>query len=86
MLRGGMGYYGSPYQDASKKAERLLVSGGIGYRFGPTSLDLAVVNTSFKSAEVPYTLNQDVYGNIPVNLANLKNSNTRVALTFGVKF
>lgn len=86
MLRTGVGYYGSPYKnDHGANANRIDISGGIGFRGKHAFADIAYVHSSYESAEQPYTLPyQSIV--VPVPYATIKNSLNNVVLTMGVKF
>jgi hypothetical protein len=81
MGRLGFGYYGNPYKDAALKANRLLFSGGLGYRDKGVFVDLTYV----------YSINQDV--NFPYRLedrantyATVKQQQGNLVATVGFKF
>ncbi len=81
MARAGFAYYGNPYKDSELKANKMYVSGGLGYRDNGFFLDLTYV----------YALQKDV--NFPYRLADKANTFARVAgtganvlLTAGFKF
>ena len=81
MGRLGFGYYGSPYKEAPVKANRMTMSGGLGYRNKGFFVDLTYM----------YLLNNDF--NIPYRLQNLQNvfadinqQNSNIIATVGVKF
>lgn len=84
MVRGGFGYFGSPYKNKLYQGDRTNISAGIGYRFGQTFVDFAVVNSSFKSFEQPYNL-KDWPGYTAAPTAATKNSYTTGILTIGWK-
>lgn len=86
MLRGGFGFYGSPYESSVKEAQRYVISGGLGWRFENGFIDLAYQHTTYEGAEQPYTLNQNYYGTTPVPTAALKTNQGRIAATLGLKF
>ena len=56
MARAGVAYYGTPYQDETIKASKLVLSGGIGYRTNRNFIDLTVMNSMTKDAIFPYRL------------------------------
>jgi len=87
MLRAGFGYYGNPYQGSSVSAERLDFSGGIGFRFERTFIDLGFVHHDYKMSEQPYQLPMDgVYTGIVVPTATLNTGANNAVMTFGFKF
>lgn len=80
-LRAGYRNMGSPYQDIDYKANRY--TGGIGYRFGSYTLDLAVqhqqnsvLSTSFYTFDNPQV----------TPFADTKTNVTAVSITFGARF
>jgi hypothetical protein len=84
MVRGGFGYFGSPYKNKLYQGDRTNISAGIGYRFGQTFVDFGVVNSSFQSSEKPYYIeNWPGYTEAPT--ATTKNSYTTGVLTIGWK-
>lgn len=81
MGRLGFGYYGSPYKDAPTKANKMTMSGGLGYRHKGFFVDLTYM----------YLINNDF--NIPYRLQNLQNvfaginqQSSNIMATVGVKF
>lgn len=81
MVRAGVGYYGNPYKNiAGEKGNRLLLSGGLGYRNKGMFVDLAYVHNVIKDTHVPYRLQS-----IPYSVANIKGSGGNVVLTMGFK-
>ncbi|XZF14258.1 OmpP1/FadL family transporter [Chitinophagaceae bacterium MMS25-I14] len=87
-LRGGFGYYGSPYKNSFSGADRLDFSAGLGFRFTHTFIDLAYVHSTYKNQEQPYVFPGDLpaYQSVVVPTATIKNNNNNVALTLGFKF
>ena len=81
MGRLGLGYYGSPYKDAPSKANKLTMSGGLGYRNKGFFIDLTYVHLITKDFDIPYRLQnaQNVY-------ADIKQQTGNIAATVGVKF
>lgn len=86
MVRLGVGYYGSPYKKSYANAERLDVSGGIGFRAEGWFLDLGYVRTMYSTQEYPYTLNHPYVGIVAVPQATTNNMLNNFAVTFGTKF
>ena len=81
MGRLGLAYYGNPYRDASLKANRLLLSGGLGYRDKGFFVDLTYVYQVSKDVNFPYRL-QDRAN----TYAELKQVRGNVVATVGIKF
>ncbi len=84
-LRAGYGYYGSPFKNKLYQGDRQDISFGMGYRFGNTFVDLAVINSSYKTYEQPYVLD-GALGYVQPNMASINNSLTSGLLTIGWKF
>ncbi len=78
-IRGGFGYYASPYKDNINDGKTLLFSGGFGYRGKHLFADLTYVGTKTK---VQYYL----YDPNLVNPADISNYNSSVVMTWGVRF
>ncbi|MEO6833175.1 MAG: hypothetical protein ABI378_11655 [Chitinophagaceae bacterium] len=90
-LRGGFGYYGNPYKSGNPSAERLDFSGGIGFRFERSFIDLGFVHHQYKTSEQPYTLPDtnnpsSLYYNLVVPTAQLTTGANNAVLTVGFKF
>lgn len=81
MARLGFAYYTNPYKDAALKANRMLVSGGIGYRNKGFFIDLTYVYSINKDVNFPYRL-QDKAN----TFANLKNQRGNIVASVGFKF
>ncbi|HSC52915.1 MAG TPA: hypothetical protein VLC98_04815 [Phnomibacter sp.] len=81
MARLGYAYMGSPYQISELKANRNIVSGGLGYRHRSVFVDLTYAHAFIKNSHVPYWL-QDKANPI----ADGKNNRGNVVLTVGFKF
>ncbi|MGB4843076.1 MAG: hypothetical protein WBP16_01285 [Ferruginibacter sp.] len=81
MARLGFAYYGNPYKDAEYKANRLLLSGGLGYRNKGFFIDLTYVHAMSKDVSFPYRLEdrENTY-------ASLKQQRGNVVATVGLKF
>jgi len=81
MTRLGFAYFMNPYEEESLKANRMNLSGGLGYRNKGIFLDLTYVHSLTKNINFPYRLSDkaNTYANIKDNAGN-------VMLTFGVKF
>jgi long-subunit fatty acid transport protein len=80
-VRLGFAYYGSPYADASIKANKMIASGGFGYRNHGFFIDLAYSANFITDANFPYRLNDK-----PNTYAVQKGNVGNIALTFGFKF
>ncbi|HUS02155.1 MAG TPA: hypothetical protein VMY77_10535 [Chitinophagaceae bacterium] len=78
MVRLGGAYYGNPYKD--EKANRLKLSGGLGYRDKGFFVDLTYVYAMNKDVNYPYML-QDK----PNDPASLKNNAGNIVATIGFK-
>ncbi len=81
MTRLGFAYYTNPYKDAAFKANRMLLSGGLGYRHKGVFIDLTYVHNIGKNADFPYRL-QDRANTYAVTKQTLGN----VVATVGWKF
>jgi hypothetical protein len=82
MTRLGMAVLGNPYQNiVGEKGSRLQLSGGLGYRNKGYFIDLAYVHTMGTDVHYAYRLSQS-----PFTGAALKQTGTRVLLSFGLKF
>lgn len=58
MARLGFGYYGNPYKDMGFKANKLLLSGGLGYRHKGMFIDVTYAYHIYKDADFPYRLEE----------------------------
>ena len=81
MARLGFGYYGSPYKDAPAKANKMTVSGGLGYRNKGFFIDLTYVHLITNDFDVPYRL-----AAAQNSFAVLKQTRGNAVATIGVKF
>ncbi|MCP2936408.1 hypothetical protein NK983_27375, partial [Salmonella enterica subsp. enterica serovar Typhimurium] len=54
MFRLGGAFYGSPYADKEIKANRILATGGIGYRDHGMFIDLSYAHSFNKDAQFAY--------------------------------
>ncbi len=79
-FRLGAAYYGSPYADENLKANRLVLSGGVGYRNHGMFIDLSFAHTIMNEVNFPYRLN-DVANTFALQTGNLQN----VMMTIGFK-
>lgn len=81
MARLGFAYYGNPYRDQALKANRMLLSGGLGYRNKGVFLDLTYVYAMSKDVNFPYHLEDRAN-----TFATLKNTSGNIIATLGFKF
>jgi len=56
MVRGGFAYAGNPYRDEALRANRMQISGGLGYRNHGFYIDLTYLYQSNKDIDMPYRL------------------------------
>ena len=81
MFRLGGAYYGSPYSDANLHANRILATGGLGYRDHGMFIDLGYVHAFTKDVQFAYRLNDK-----PNTYAEQSGSRGNIVLTLGFKF
>ena len=81
MARLGFAYYSNPYKDKELKANRMLLSGGLGYRNKGFFVDLTYVHTISKDVNFPYRL-QDRAN----TYATLNQQRGNIVATVGVKW
>jgi long-subunit fatty acid transport protein len=81
MFRLGGAFYGSPYADKELKANKILATGGIGYRDHGIFIDLGYAHSFNKDVVFPYRLNDK-----PNTFAEQNSDKGNVVLTFGFKF
>jgi hypothetical protein len=81
MFRLGGAFYGSPYADKELKANRILATGGIGYRDHGIFIDLGYAHSFNKDVVFPYRLNDK-----PNTFAEQNSDRGNLVLTFGFKF
>lgn len=82
MARLGFGYYGNPYKKIQNiEANRMVFSGGLGYRHKGMFIDLTYAHQVHKNADFPYRL-QDRANTYAATKQNLGN----VVATVGWKF
>ena len=79
--RLGFAYYSNPYKDKALKANRMLLSGGLGYRNKGMFIDLTYVNNISKDINFPYVLEDRAN-----TFASLKQQRGNVVATIGFKF
>lgn len=80
-LRGGFGYFGSPYKNSINNTNRLDFSGGIGFRGAKFFADIAFVHSVYDQYVTPYSLPAPV----TTPTAKLANQMNNIAFTLGVK-
>jgi len=81
MFRLGGAYYGSPYADANLKAEKIVASGGFGYRNHGIFIDLSYAHAFQKDVQFAYRLNDK-----PNTFAAQTGARGTVMMTLGFKF
>ena len=81
MIRLGGGYYGSPYSDANLKANKIIASGGLGYRNHGIFIDLSYAHTFQQDVQFAYRLNDK-----PNTFASQTGARGTMMMTFGFKF
>lgn len=81
MARLGFAYYGNPYKDKALKANKTLLSGGLGYRHKGMFIDLTYIHNISKDVSFPYVLEDRAN-----TFASLKQQRGSVVATIGVKF
>ena len=79
MFRLGGAYYGNPYQ--YEKADKIKLSGGLGYRDKGIFIDLTYVYAMNKDVNYPYRLESK-----PNDPAFIKNNTGNIVLSVGFKF
>lgn len=80
MTRLGFAYYGSPYADKELKANKMFISGGLGYRNAGIFIDLTYVHGLHKDVSFPYRLPDKAN-----TFATTKGAGGNIMLTFGFK-
>jgi long-subunit fatty acid transport protein len=81
MFRLGGAYYGSPYKDKDLQANRILATGGLGYRNKGFFIDLSYAHSFVKDVSFPYRLNDKAN-----TFAVQTGSRGNVVATIGFKF
>ncbi|MBY0482883.1 MAG: outer membrane protein transport protein [Chitinophagaceae bacterium] len=81
MIRLGGGYYGSPYADKNLNADRIVASGGLGYRNHGMFVDLSYAHAFQKDVQFAYRLNDK-----PNTFASQTGGRGNLMLTLGFKF
>lgn len=82
MARLGFAYLTNPYKDKALKANRMNISGGLGYRDKGFFMDLTYIYSIQNDVNIPYRVDFPRFN----TFANLKDRAGNVMLTFGVKF
>ena len=80
MTRLGFAYYSNPYADKELKANKMFISGGLGYRNAGIFIDLTYVQGLQKDVNFPYRLPDKAN-----TFAAIKGSGGNVMLTVGFK-
>lgn len=80
-IRGGLGFYGSPFQNNVGSMNRMNISGGIGYRTDRAFIDIGFMHTRLNEKETAYSLPAPYLS--PV--ATLENRFNNIAFTIGFK-
>lgn len=81
MGRLGFAYYGNPYKDAPSKVNKMLLSGGLGYRNKGIFIDLTYVHNIAKDFDLPYRLEDRAN-----TFATVKQQRGNIVATVGFKF
>lgn len=80
MTRLGFSFYGSPYSDKELKANKMFISGGLGYRHSGIFIDLTYVHGLHKDVNFPYRLPDKAN-----TFATTKSGGGNIMLTLGFK-
>jgi hypothetical protein len=81
MARLGFAYYSNPYKEKELKANRMILSGGLGYRNKGVFVDLTYAHSFNKDVDFAYRL-----GDKANTYATVKNQRGNVVATVGFKF
>jgi hypothetical protein len=81
MARAGVAYYSSPYKEGGLQADRLFLSGGLGWRNKGMFIDLSYIQGFTRDANFPYRLADKAN-----TFATLRQNGGTVLATVGVKF
>ena len=81
MTRLGFAYYTNPYKDTELKANRMLLSGGLGYRHKGVFIDLTYVHSINKEVNFPYRLEDRAN-----TFASINNQRGNIIASVGFKF
>jgi hypothetical protein len=81
MARLGFAYYGDPYKEKALKANRTMLSGGLGYRHRGFFVDVTYVHQKTKDINFPYRLSdrENTY-------AQMDQLQGNISATVGIKF
>jgi len=80
MARLGGAYYGSPYADKTLQVNRIVGSGGIGYRNKGMYIDVTYSHIMNKDVQFPYRLNDK-----PNTFATQTGNRGSIMVTLGFK-
>jgi hypothetical protein len=80
-VRAGFAYYTNPYKDDALKANRMYISGGLGYRNKGMFIDLTYVQGFTKDVNFPYRLADKAN-----TFASVNQTSGTVIVTVGFKF
>jgi hypothetical protein len=80
MGRLGFAYYGNPYKEKELKANRMILSGGLGYRNKGMFVDVTYAHAFNKDVNFPYRL-----GDAANTYAIVKNQRGNIVATLGFK-
>ena len=81
MARAGFAYYMNPYRQRDFRADRMIFSGGLGYRHHGIFIDLTYAHQTVRDAEFPYRLSDRAN-----TFATVRNQGGQISLSAGVKF
>ncbi len=81
MARLGFAYYGNPYKETELKANRMILSGGLGYRNKGVFVDLTYAHSFNKDVDFAYRLADKAN-----TYAVVKNQRGNIVATLGFKF
>ena len=81
MARAGLAYYTTPYKDKALTADRLYLSGGLGYRNRGMFIDLTYIMGFSRDVNFPYRLADKAN-----TVATLKENGGTIVATIGFKF
>ncbi|HEX9512798.1 MAG TPA: aromatic hydrocarbon degradation protein [Puia sp.] len=81
MARAGFAYYTTPYKDKALTADRLFLSGGLGYRNRGMFVDLTYIMGFSRDVNFPYRLSDKAN-----TVATLKENGGTIVATVGFKF
>ncbi|MBO9658109.1 MAG: aromatic hydrocarbon degradation protein [Chitinophagaceae bacterium] len=80
MTRLGFSYMGNPYADPELKANKMFLSGGLGYRNSGFFIDLTYTHALRKDIDFPYRLPDKAN-----TFATMRNNGSNLLLTLGIK-